>query len=329
MQPEVDGAMARVARSGRLLLGEETEAFEHEFASFAGRLHAVAVASGTDALRLTLLALGIGRGDEVIVPALTAVPTIYAVCATGATPVVVDVDPDTAGFDAAAAASAVTPHTKAVIPVHLYGRPSALPDLGLPVVDDAAQAHGAVPSSASVATAYSFYPTKNLGGLGDGGAVATDDDGLAAQLRLVRNHGLEEGYVHQHMAGNSRLSELEAAVLRIGLARLPYANDRRRRIVARYREAAPGMRWHPNHARHVHHLCVLRTDDREGFRARMPFQTGLHYPVAISQQPAYRRFARGPCPNAEAWAAECVTIPCFPELTDDEVDTVCEGLAGR
>jgi dTDP-3-amino-3,4,6-trideoxy-alpha-D-glucose transaminase len=328
MQPEVDEAMARVVRSGRLLLGDEVAAFEAEFAAFAGRLHAVAVASGTDALRLTLIALGIGRGDEVIVPALTAVPTIYAVCATGATPVVVDVDPDTAALDPVAASEAVTPLTKAVIPVHLYGRPAPLPHLGVPVIDDAAQAHGAVPSSATAATAYSFYPTKNLGGIGDGGAVATDDDDLAGHLRLVRNHGLEEAYVHRHVAGNSRISEVEAAVLRIGLARLPYLNDRRRRIVARYRDAAPRLRWHPNHARHVHHLCVLRTEaaDRDAFRARMPFQTGVHYPVAISRQPAYRKFARRPCPNAEAWAAECVTIPCFPEMTDEEINTVCEGL---
>ena len=331
LQPDVDAAVARVVRSGRLLLGDETAAFEAEFAAFAGRLHAVAVASGTDALRLTLAAHGIGRGDEVIVPALTAVPTVYAVCATGATPVVVDVDPDTAALDPAAARAAVTPQTKAVIPVHLYGRPAPIPDLGahVTVIDDAAQAHGAVPSSPPVATAYSFYPTKNLGGIGDGGAVVTDDENLADHLRLVRNHALEDGYQHRHVAGNSRFSEVEAAALRIALARLPYLNDQRRRIAARYRDAAPRLRWHPNHARHVHHLCVLRTTDRDGFRARVAFQTGLHYPVAISQQPAYRRFARTPCPNAEAWAAECVTIPCFPEMTEDEVASVAEGLSAE
>ena len=330
LQPALDQAVARVVRSGRLLLGEETEAFEAEFAAFAGRLYAVAVASGTDALRLTLAALGIGRGDEVIVPAMTAVPTIYAVCATGATPVVVDVDADAAALDPVAAAAAVTRSTKAVIPVHLYGRPAPIPtDVGVPVIDDAAQAHGAVPSSPTAATAYSFYPTKNLGGIGDGGAIVTDDENLATHLRLVRSHGLEEGYHHRYVADNSRLSEVEAAALRLLLARLPFLNDRRRRIVARYQDAAPNLRWHPNHPRHVHHLCVLRTEagDREQFRARMPFQTGLHYPVAISQQHAYRRFARRPCPNAEAWAAECVTVPCFPEMTDDEVERVCEGLA--
>ena len=191
LQPELGEAVDRAVRSGFYLLGPETEAFEAEFAAFCGRRHAVAVASGTEALRLGLRALGVGVGDEVVVPAFTAVPTAAAVCATGAVPVFADVDPDTATLDGGAATAAVTERTRAVIPVHLYGRPAAFPDIGVPVLEDAAQAHGALdPMAASAAAAYSFYPTKNLGGIGDGGAVVTDDDDLAAQVRLLRRHGL-------------------------------------------------------------------------------------------------------------------------------------------
>ncbi|MEW6155578.1 MAG: DegT/DnrJ/EryC1/StrS family aminotransferase [Actinomycetota bacterium] len=327
MAGEAHEAAARAMTSGRLLLGEETAAFEEEFARFAGRRHAVTVASGTEALRLALVAMGVGTGHEVIVPALTAVPTVYAVCATGATPVVVDVDPGTAALDLDAAAAAVTARTRAVVPVHLYGRPAPIPDIGVPVVDDAAQAHGAVPSSPTVATAYSFYPTKNLGGIGDGGAVVTDDGDLAALVRLLRNHAREDGYVHRHVAGNSRLSEVEAAVLRVALAHLPAHNARRRSIAARYRAAAPHLAWPADHPDHVYHLCVVRSRDRERFRAALAFSTDVHYATAISAQPAYGRFAPRPCPQAEAWAAECVTLPCFPEMADDEVESVCEGLA--
>jgi dTDP-3-amino-3,4,6-trideoxy-alpha-D-glucose transaminase len=330
MRAELTAAFDRVLGSGRMLLGPETEAFETEFAAFCGRRHAVAVASGTDALSLTMLAMGIGDGDEVIVPAFTAVPTAAAVCATGAVPVPVDVDPTTAELDPAKAAGAVTDRTRAVIPVHLYGRPQPVPDLGLPVIEDAAQAHGALDPGepAGVAAAYSFYPTKNLGGIGDGGAVVTDDADIAATVRRLRAHGVTEGgeYEHDRVAGNSRISELGAAALRVGLPRLQEGNARRRMIVTRYREAAPELRWQAEHPRHVYHLCVARVPDRDAFRARMPFETAVHYPRALTQQPAYERFARTPCPEAEAWAAECVSLPCFPEMTDAEIEAVCRAL---
>jgi dTDP-3-amino-3,4,6-trideoxy-alpha-D-glucose transaminase len=330
LEPELSQAVARVVASGRFLLGEELAAFEAEFAAFAGRRFAVGVASGTDALRLALLAVGVRPGAEVIVPAMTAVPTVAAVYAAGATPVPADVDPHTAALDPEAARAAVTDRTAAVIPVHLYGRPAAAPDLGVPVVDDAAQAHGALRSSpsspAAVATAYSFYPTKNLGAIGDGGAVVSDDPDVADRVRLLRSHGMGEGYVHHEIATHSRLSEIQAAVLRVGLRRLGEMTERRRVIAAQYRAAAPHLRWHADHPDHVHHLCVLRVEDRMAFRARVPFETAVHYPVAVTQQPAYRRFTRQPCPHAEAWAAECVTVPCFPEMSDDEVEAVCQGL---
>jgi dTDP-4-amino-4,6-dideoxygalactose transaminase len=327
LEPELSEAVARVVRSGAYLFGPELEAFESEFAAFTGRRHAVGVSSGTDALRLSLVALGVGAGDEVIVPAFTAVPTAAAVCAAGATPVFVDVDAATATISVDAARAAKTERTRAVIPVHLYGRPAELPDLGVPVIEDGAQAHGALdPRSGSAAAAYSFYPTKNLGGITDGGAVVTDDDDLAASLRLLRAHGATGDYLHTRISTNARLSDVAAAALRVGLRRLTADNARRREIATRYRAAAPGLRWQPDHERHVVHLCVARVPDRARFRDRVPFGTGVHYPLALTQQPAYRQFVVAGCPEAESWAAECVSFPCFPEMTDDEIEAVCRAI---
>ena len=307
--------------------GDELAGFEREWADFTGRRHVVAVGSGTDALRLAVLAHGIGPGDEVIVPAFTAVPTAAAVAAAGATPVPVDVDPETAALDAGAAEAALSDRTRAVVVVHLYGRPAELPELGVPVIEDAAHAHGALGGAGGTATAYSFYPTKNLGGIGDGGAVATDDDALADRVRSLRSHGLAEDGTFAELATNSRLSELEAAALRIGLRRLEDGNRRRAEIASAYRRAAPGLRWHPEHPRHAYHLCVARVPDRDRFRAELPFETAVHYPRTITAEPAYAGFRRAATPQAESWAAECVSFPCYPELTDEEVERVCAALA--
>jgi dTDP-4-amino-4,6-dideoxygalactose transaminase len=335
--PALLGAIEAVLASGQILLGPQLAAFEADFASFTGARHCVGLASGTDALRLTLTAAGIGPGHEVIVPALTAVPTAAAVVAAGAVPVPVDVDAATATIDPAAAAAAVTPATRAVIAVHLYGRPAALPDLGpdVLVIEDAAQAHGALRPGAPRPTAYSFYPTKNLGGIGDGGAVVTDDDALAAELRLLRAHGVQPDgppYEHIRVATNSRMSEVEAAALRVRLAALADGNARRRSIAARYRDAAPHLVWPEPHERHVFHLCVVRVGDgrRDEFRRAMApvFGTAVHYPRSIPHQPAYVGYTRDPCPRAATWAAECVSLPCHPALTDDEVDRVADALAG-
>ena len=331
-QPEMGAAVARVLASGRLLLGPELEAFERDFAAYVGRRFAVGVSSGTDAISLSLAGLGVGPGDEVVVPAFTAVPTLAAVCALGAVPVPVDVDAKTGAIDPAAVRAALGARTRAIVPVHLYGRPAEeeigeLAAFGLPVVDDAAHAHGALRGGQTAAAAYSFYPTKNLGGIGDGGAVVTDDAALADKVRLLRHHGMRELYVHEEIATNARMSEIEAAGLRVGLARLDAGNARRRAIAARYRDAAPGLRWHVGHPGHVYHLCVVRVGDREAFRASVGFETGVHYPRAATRQPAYLRFARFACPRAEAWAAECVSLPCFPELSDEEVAEVCGLLA--
>jgi dTDP-4-amino-4,6-dideoxygalactose transaminase len=322
-------AVARIVRSGHILLGPELEALEAELATWAGTRHAVAVASGAGAIQVGLVGLGVEPGDEVIVPAFTAVPTAAAVCAVGAIPVPVDVDRASASLDADAARAALTPRTAAVIPVHLYGRPAAVPDLGVPVLEDAAQAHGALDGISGRAAVYSFYPTKNLGGIGDGGVLVTNDDDVAALVRRLRVHGMSAQYVHTEISQNFRMSEIEAAWLRIALPGLPAANARRREIARAYRAAAPGLCWPADHPRHVYHLCVVRVPDRDDVRAQLAASgvaTAVHYPLALTQQPAYRSFVRCPCPEAEAWAASCVTLPCFPELTDDEVSTVCTAL---
>lgn len=332
LAPALADVAARIASSGTILLGPETAAFEREFARWAGAEAVVAVASGATALQLALRALGVGPGDEVIVPAMTAVPTAAAVCATGATPVFADVDPATVTLDPHAAAAVRTERTKVVIPVHLYGHPAAVPELAdVDVLIDAAQAHGAVAEHAAVAAvAYSFYPTKNLGGIGDGGAVAVTDPALADRLRLLRGHGLTQDYVHTEISQNFRMSELEAAWLRLALPELASGNARRAAIAAHYREAAPGLTWQAAHPAHVYHLAVACVTDRPAFRetlAAAGVATAMHYPRALTQQPAYARFAAAPCPHAEAWAAGCVSVPCFPELTDAEVEHVAAALA--
>ncbi|MFZ4585852.1 MAG: DegT/DnrJ/EryC1/StrS family aminotransferase [Acidimicrobiia bacterium] len=328
-RPELYAAITRVLDRGVYLLGPEVAAFEEEFADYTGYRHAVGVASGTEALRLAMTAGGLEYGDEVVVPAFTAVPTAAAVCAAGGVPVFADVERRTATMDPQSATAAVTDRTRFVVPVHLYGRAATIPQIdGVGVIEDCAQSHGAVERrEGTLAAAYSFYPTKNLGGVGDGGAVVTDDDALAAEIRFRRVHGMRDGYVHEEISTNSRMSELEAAAMRVFLQHLSGDNARRREIAMRYREAAPGLDWPEDYPMHVYHLCVVRVSDRDAFRASMPFDTAIHYQRALTEQPAYARYVRNACPEAEAWAAECVSLPCFPEMTDEEVETVSEALA--
>jgi dTDP-4-amino-4,6-dideoxygalactose transaminase len=307
-------------------------AFETEFAAWLGAGHAVGVASGAAALQLALTAAGIGPGDEVLVPAFTAVPTASAVAAVGATARAVDVDPHTACVTTASVAAGRTSRTKAVIVVHLYGYPADLPVTDLTIIEDAAQAHGALHDPGrSVATAYSFYPTKNLGGIGDGGAVITNHAEIAERLRNLRVHGMTAQYVHETVSQNFRMSEIEAAWLRLALPQLSADIDQRRRIVARYRQAAPNLCWQAIDPQHAYHLAVFRSPNRQETRTTLDSRgvaSAVHYPLAITQQPAYRGMDHAPCPEAEAWAAECISVPCFPEMTDAEVDTVCSALAG-
>ncbi|MGE0304769.1 MAG: DegT/DnrJ/EryC1/StrS family aminotransferase [Acidimicrobiia bacterium] len=329
-----------VLRSGQLLLGPRLQRFEEQFAAFAGGSDAIAVASGATAIQLSLSALGIGPGDEVIVPAFTAVPTASAVCAVGATPVPADVDPCTAVIDRHAIEAVITDKTRAVIVVHLYGYPADITTLAtdlaardIAVVEDAAQAHGALLGVVGATACYSFYPTKNLGGIGDGGAIVLGPDAAerSALLRRLRVHGMTQQYVHTEISQNFRISEIEAAWLSLCLPDLGVDNQRRRAVAAHYREAAPQLHWAASHERHAMHLCVTRVSDRERFRNELSASnvaSAVHYPLAVTEQPAYRRFTRAACPNAEAWAASCVSVPCFPELTDGEVEQVADALAG-
>ena len=331
-EPEYLDAVSRVMRSGTLLLGHETATFEAEAVASLGGGHVVAVSSGAAAIQLIIVALGVVAGDEVIVPAFTAVPTVSAIVAAGARPVIVDVDAHTALIDVARVCDAVGKRTRAIVPVHLYGAPvdtAELAGTGITIVEDAAQAHGAVRHSTSAATVLSFYPTKNLGGIGDGGAVWTIDAELAGAVRRRRVHGMTEGYVHVDVSQNFRMSELEAAWLRIQLPHLAAGNRRRAEIARHYRSVAPQLRWQADHSDHVFHLCVARVSNRGRARSQLAdagVATAVQYPVAITQQPAYGEFAGTPCPHAEQWAAECMSVPCYPELTDAEVETVGEAL---
>lgn len=348
MRRELLDATTRVVSSGWYLLGPELEAFEREFAAYAGARHCVAVGSGLDALRLALQARGIGAGDEVIVPGQTFIATWLAVSAAGATPVPVDVDAERHLIDPDRVREAIGPRTAAIVAVDLYGHPAdhvALREIadahGLWLLDDAAQAHGArlhgrPVGSFADAAAWSFYPGKNLGALGDGGAVTTDDDALAERIRRLRNYGSSRKYVHEEQGVNSRLDELQAAVLRVKLRRLASSNERRREIAARYgsllaelpvdgpvvsRSAAPS--WH---------LYVVRCARRDALRAELAdhgVETLVHYPVPPHRQPAYRDTAAAGArlPNAERAAAEVLSLPIGPHLTDDEVDAVAEAVS--
>ncbi|HEX3088112.1 MAG TPA: DegT/DnrJ/EryC1/StrS family aminotransferase [Ilumatobacteraceae bacterium] len=324
-------AAERIAASGSFLMGAELSAFESEFAQWLAAQHCVAVSSGASALQLALAAAGIGPGDEVLVPSFTAVPTASAVAALGAIPRAIDVDPTTACITTDTVAAGRTNRTKAVIIVHLYGYPADLPDTDLLIIEDAAQAHGALRDPGrSAATAYSFYPTKNLGGIGDGGAVVTDRADLAERVRRLRVHGMTSQYVHEDVSQNFRLSEIEAAWLRLALEDLTGDVESRRTIAARYRQAAPHLCWQAAHPMHAYHLAVLRSPDRTEVRAELEaggVGTAIHYPLAITQQPAYRDLEHASCPISDSWAAECLSVPCFPEMTEAEIDQVGAALA--
>ncbi len=344
---EVDEAIGRVLAGGRYILGPEVEAFEAEFAAYVGVRFGIGVASGTDALVLALRAAGVGPGDEVVTVSHTAVATVAAIELAGARPVLVDIEPDYYTLDPARLERAIGPRTRAVVPVHLYGQPADLGPIlevarryGLRVVEDCAQAHGAVYRGRRVGAwgdlgAFSFYPTKNLGGFGDGGMVVTDDPELAGRVRLLREYGWAERYVSSVAGFNSRLDELQAAVLRVKLRHLEADNRRRAEIAARYDAGLAGTAVRPPKVRpgatHVYHLYVVRSGRREelrAFLARRGVGTAVHYPVPVHLQPAYRGRVRvaGSLAETERAAREVLSLPIYPELTDGEVATVIESI---
>src|SRR4051812_11559403 len=312
LRPELDAAVARVLDSGWFLLGREGEEFEREFASWVGAPHAVGCASGTDAIELILRAAGIGAGDEVVTQANTCVPTVAAIARAGATPVLCDVEPEAGTIDTGSPQRALSPRTRAVIPVHLYGQMGDIDAVaevaragGAAVIEDCAQAHGAAAGGRAagtigVAGAFSFYPTKNLGGFGDGGAVATSDPELDERLRLVRPYGQADRYHHVAEGVNSRLDELQAALLRVRLARLDADTTRRQEIAAHYAEALSGTAVEPLRRLpgrdHVYHLFVATAPDRDAFRARLAddgVATLIHYPEPIHGHAPYSSLGHG------------------------------------
>lgn len=337
-------AINRVIERGWFILGPELEAFESEFAAASGAAYAVGVNTGTDAIALLLRGLGIGPGDEVITAPLSAAYTALAVMMAGARPVFADIDPERHTIDPAAVEAAITPRTAAIMPVHLYGQAADMTSLtaiaarrGLAIVEDAAQAHlatceGRPVGSFGAGAAFSFYPTKNLGALGDGGAITTGDAALADRLKRLRNGGQRTTYQHDEFGVNSRLDEMQAAVLRERLQRLPAWTQQRRALAARYRARLDGAPVHvpPEYdAGHVYHLFVVRTSEREAFRAHMAaqgVQTLVHYPKALTRQPAIASAAPAACPQAERAADEVCSLPLYPSMSMADVDLVCEAV---
>ncbi len=347
VRDDIEQGWERLLENGRFIGGEVVEEFEHAWAAYCGTAHAVGVANGTDALQLSLTASGIGPGDEVIVPTNSFVASAEAVVLAGATPRFADVSPGTLLLTPDAVEEAITPRTRALIVVHLYGQ---MPDMdalcrtaeraGLLLIEDAAQAQGATwrgrrAGSFGRVGSFSFYPGKNLGAFGDAGAVVTADAELAKQIRSLRDHGRVTGshYRHDLIGTNSRLDALQAVVLSAKLRRLDDWNEARRRLVAQYRAAFESgpvrlVEDEPG-ARGVYHLAVARVPDRARVQQRltaMGIQTGIHYPIPCHQQVAYRRFAASPLPVSEAAAEEVLSLPMFPHLRDDQIALVCDAV---
>jgi dTDP-4-amino-4,6-dideoxygalactose transaminase len=343
-RPPIDDAIRRAVvdaiDSRQYILGPQCQALEAELASASGTRHAILTSSGTAALWLTLRAFGVKPGDEILTPAHTAFPTIEAICFAGATPVFVESD-DWYTFDAKDAAAKVTARTVGVVPVHVYGQPVDLPavqDLAsrhaLWLLEDCAQAQGAAWGGRPVgsfgrAAALSFYPSKNLPALGDGGAILTSDDAVAARCRQLRNHGRLAKDVHLEVGFNLRFNELQAAALRVLLPRLPAMNERRRALAARYARGLAGLPLvlpsEREHARHVYHLFVVRTPERDALAAFLKargVQTGIHYPVAAHRQPALEHLHPPSLPHTERLAREILSLPMSASHTEAEIDQV-------
>jgi dTDP-4-amino-4,6-dideoxygalactose transaminase len=348
LKDEMDLAYHRVMNSGWYLMGEETEAFEAEFASYVGTKHCVTVGNGLDALRIALAAHGVGPGDEVIVPAHTFIATWLAVSQCGAIPIGVDVRLDTANLDASLLDAALTSRTKAIIPVHLYGQPADMDPIrdfatrhGLIVIEDAAQAHGArykgnMCGTLGHAAAFSFYPGKNLGAFSDGGAIATNDDSVARTARMLRNYGSEKRYHHDIAGMNSRIDELQAAFLRVKLQHLDEWNGRRRQFAELY------ISWLASSVPHISlpsvmesvvpvwHLFVIRNDSRDALQSYLTeggVQTVIHYPIPPNRSKAYASQSAGRFPIAETLAGQILSLPIGPHFTVEQITRCAEQVA--
>jgi len=342
---EVMGAMERVLRSGRLILGAETEAFEAEFAAYVGAKHCIGVSSGTTALHLALMALGVGHGDEVITVSNTCVPTISAIELTGATPVFVDVREEDLMIDVDGVASALTERTKCILPVHLWGQGADITRLleiadraNLPLIEDCAQAqgtliHGKHAGTFGIAGCFSFYPTKNLGAYGDAGAIVTNDDALAQKLKRQRMYGYTRSNYAEDIGMNARIAELQAAILRVKLRYLSGWLARRLQIAQRYVDDihVEGIRTpfqHPDRVQSYHQF-VIRCQQRQRVIDHLTAHEiahGIHYPTPVHQMPPYARLVRHPLPVTERASAHILSLPVHEALTDEEVERVIQTL---
>lgn len=347
IRTEVDAAIQRVLQSAAFTLGREVAEFEDAFAAYCGSAHAVGVGSGTAALHLALIACGVGPGDEVITSTHTFIATAEAISYTGARPVVVDIDPGSYNLDVEQVAAALSPNTKAVIAVHLYGNPVDLDALlaltrrhGAALIEDAAQAHGATYKGRRVGTfgtagCFSFYPGKNLGAYGDGGMVVSDDAALAARVRMLRDHGRRGKYLHETLGYGERLDALQAAVLHVKLGHLDAWNAQRRDAVRRYCQLLAGspavLPAAPTDAEPAHHLFVVRVAERDRVLERLHaagIGAGVHYPIPVHLQPAYASlgYRAGRFPHAERAAREVLSLPLYPEITDAQLQEVVAAL---
>jgi dTDP-4-amino-4,6-dideoxygalactose transaminase len=345
---EIDAAVMRVLESTQFVLGEEVAAFEREFATYCDASESVGVNSGTSALHLALLAAGIEPGDEVITTPFTFVATVAAIRYAGATPVLVDIEPDYFTIDVSKIESAITPRTRAIMPVHLYGQPADMAPIveiarrhGLTVIEDAAQAHGSeyhgrrCGSLAEVA-AFSFYPAKNLGAYGEGGAITTTRPDVATTCRILRDWGQEKRYEHRLKGFNYRMDGIQGAVLRVKLRHLENWTEKRRQVARWYAEGLdPENVRVPKErlgCRHVYHVYVVRSDDRDALRdvlTKQEIQTGIHYPIPVHLQPAHADLGYhvGDFPVAETVAREVLSLPIFPEMTREQVLTVAAAVS--
>jgi dTDP-3-amino-3,4,6-trideoxy-alpha-D-glucose transaminase len=339
---EIRAAVNRVIDSGWFVLGPEVDAFEAEFAALSGAAHAIGTGNGTDALALVLRALDIGPGHEVITSPLSAAYTALAIVMVGARPVFADIDPERLTLDPSAAGQFITSRTRAILPVHLYGQPADMPAFatlaakhGLALIEDCCQAHlatcgGQPVGTFGVAGAFSFYPTKNLGALGDGGAIITRDRSLAERMKRIRNGGQIDRYHHQEVGVNSRLDELQAAILRARLPRLQVRTDQRRLLAAEYRRRLAGATVRVPlecDAGHVYHLFPVRTPRRSALQAHLRsagIETLVHYPVAVSRQPAFAGTNPNECPHAICATEEVLSLPLHPGLPLADVHTVAD-----
>jgi dTDP-4-amino-4,6-dideoxygalactose transaminase len=344
---EVDEAIRSVLDSGWFVLGKNVSAFENEFAVYCGAAFAIGVGNGTEALQLALMACDIACGDEVITAPNSATFTALAISAVGAKPVFVDIDPETYNMDPQKLEAAIGSRTKAIMPVHLYGQPADMDPIlatarkhGLLVIEDAAQAHGALYRGRHAGTlgdigCFSFYPSKNLGAFGDGGMVTTDRPELADRIRMLRHGGQKSRYDHQLLGINSRLDEMQAAILRVKLPYLDNWNERRRHIAALYTALLGDSDVEPPletpYAKHVYHLYVVRCKERNALQQYLAghgVETAIHYPTPIHLQQAYRwlNLPRGTFPTAEQYAEEVLSLPIYPELTDTKVREIADHI---